>query len=883
MNGLSATQVAESRARYGSNVLTPPQRESLWKKLAEKFTEPLIVILLVAGVMSVGIACYNYFGSTPDHGRASLFFEPVGIFIAVLLATLIAFYFEVKAEKEFSVLNQVDDDAPVTVIRATEGPDGTLVGNTTTVPRRDVVVGDIIVLATGDEVPADARLLEATSLHIDESTLTGEPVAEKYVIDADAEMSGATCALSGASGTLSGVSGADQSSGTVAAGAKGDETFPANHVMRGTKVMEGHGIAQVFAVGDATENGRVYEAAQIDTSVKTPLDEQLERLAKVITQISYIVAILLIVGRTLVFFFNHDVSFASAEGLMPLFQNFLESFMLAVALIVCAVPEGLPMAVSLCLALSMRRMMKTNNLVRRMHACETMGATTVICTDKTGTLTQNRMQVVEATSTIPAELIAACSTAELDFTCSSPVPVGNPTEGALLLWLWGQGIDYRPLRSSAHVVDEEPFTTERKYMSVIVRTSEGENVRYVKGAPEIVFGMCASAPLSAEAFTAQVTEFQRRGMRTLAFAIERNPDPEAATKDSTSLEYLATVAIADPIRDDVPAAVQECRDAGIRVIIVTGDSPATATEIGRQIGITSPDDIVARARPLDKRDLVERLQREGHVVAVTGDGTNDAPALNAAHVGLSMGDGTSVAKEASDITILDNSFASITRAVMWGRSLYRNIQRFVLFQMTVCVIACTVVLVGAFTGTESPLTVTQMLWVNLIMDTFAAMALASLPPSAAVMKDKPRSRKAFIITRPMWQAIVGGGLALAVILAGVLFMLNGAITVPFVGGGDSLVESGESTASLFFTLFVFVQFWNLFNAGAFATHRSALHLFRARGFVGIASVILVGQVIIVTFGGQMFQVTPLSLGEWLFAFASTSLVLWIGELLRLKR
>lgn len=826
----------------------------MWRKLAAKFKEPLIVILLVAGVMSVGIACYNYYGATADHGHLSVFFEPLGIFVAVLLATLIAFYFEVKAEKEFSVLNQVSDDEPVQVIRATLGDDGLLHGNTTIIPRRDVVVGDIIILSTGDEVPADAILLEAVSLHVDESSLTGEPVAEKYVLPESTEV--------------------ENTPETTTSAQNDGETFPANHVMRGTKVMEGHAVARVFAVGDATENGRVFEAAQIDTSVVTPLDEQLARLALVITRISYVIAILLIVGRSCVFLLNNGTS-----DLLALFQNFLESFMLAVALIVCAVPEGLPMAVSLCLALSMRRMMKTNNLVRRMHACETMGATTVICTDKTGTLTQNCMQVVDTTSAIPAELIAACSTARLDFSAATPIAVGNPTEGALLLWLWQHGIDYRPLRTAVEVIDEEPFTTERKYMSVTIRQGDGCVVRYVKGAPEIVFAMCAESPMTHAEFTAQVTEFQRRGMRTLAFASSRVVEASEATEMSSApISFLGVVAIADPIRVDVPAAIKTCHDAGIRVIIVTGDSQATATEIGRQIGITSSDDIIARARPLDKRDLVERLQREGHVVAVTGDGTNDAPALNAAHVGLSMGDGTSVAKEASDITILDNSFASITRAVMWGRSLFRNIQRFVLFQMTVCVIACSVVLVGAFTGQDSPLSVTQMLWVNLIMDTFAAMALASLPPSEAVMKEKPRSRSSFIINRPMWSAILGGGFALALILTAVLFCIEGTVPLSLCGVQHFIDQLPEG---YFFTLFVFVQFWNLFNAGAFATGRSALHLFKAQGFVGIASVILIGQVLIVSCGGQMFHVAPHSLLQWAVAFALTSIVLWVGEILRL--
>lgn len=861
--GLSAAEVAESRAHFGSNVLTPPEKESVWKKLGEKFAEPLIVVLLVAGFFSIGIACYNYYGATDHHGQFSVFLEPVGIFVAILLATVISFYFELKAEKEFSVLNQVNDEELVMVIRD---------GNSCEIPKRDVVVGDILLLSTGQEIPADAELLESTSLHIDESTLTGEPVCVKSVRPEDKDP---------------------------------EATFPTNHVMRGTTVMEGHGVAKVFAVGDATENGKVYEAAQIDNSVKTPLDEQLERLAKYITQFSYVIAVVLIAGRLAIYFVGNYGHY----DWLTVFELLLNSFMVAVALIVCAVPEGLPMAVSLCLALSMRRMLKTNNLVRKMHACETMGATTVICTDKTGTLTQNRMQVCDAdfevsrTDDLINEGIAVNSTAQLDFSGAAPRPLGNPTEGALLLWLHQRGVDYRTIRENVEVLEEVPFSTERKYMAVTVRSEafHGKVIRYVKGAPEIVFGLCNDTYIPHEELEWKLRGYQQQGRRTLGFAYE---------VDGQGLTFMGVVAIADPVREDVPPAVGECLKAGIKVTIVTGDTMGTAREIGRQIGIfeavnddldhhciTGPEfaaltdeelaervldlRIIARARPMDKRRLVEALQQKGQVVAVTGDGTNDAPALNAAHVGLSMGDGTSVAKEASDITIIDNSFSSIARAVMWGRSLYRNIQRFVLFQMTVCVIAVVVVLIGAFTGKESPLTVTQMLWVNLIMDTFAAMALASLPPTPKVMKEKPRRRTSFIISTPMWWNIIGVGALLATLLVGLLVAmengyLNGLLGYDYGMAGD-MNRHGQS---FFFTVFVMIQFWNLFNAAAFMTGRTAGSLFRAKGFVGIASAIIIGQLIIVLFGGEMFSVEPLSIVEWLVIIGLTSCVLWVGEIIR---
>lgn len=876
--GLTAEQVAESRRLNGSNILTPPKRESLWKKFLHKFSDPLIIILLIAGALSILISCYEYWGIGKD---ASVFFEPIGIFIAIILATGLAFIFEMKADKEFSILNKVNDDEAVRVLRDEA---------VTEIPRRDVVVGDIVFLNTGDEVPADGVLLESVNLTIDESTLTGEPACHKTTDETHFDE---------------------------------EATYPSNTVLRGTKVMEGHGTFRVDKVGDATENGRVFVESQIDNSVKTPLNEQLDRLGRFISVASYAIGALIIAGRCLMYYL--DPSFTSFWSI-DFGSYFLQSLMIAVTLVVVAVPEGLPMAVTLSLAYSMRRMLKTNNLVRKLHACETMGATTVICTDKTGTLTRNQMTVAQADfygdvpDAVIEESIAVNSTAMLNLSGEKPGVIGNPTEGALLLWLNSKGVDYEAIRRDAPKIAELPFTTERKYMaSIVTSAATGKPTLYVKGAPEIVLGLCAqiAGGKSRGEINESLTKLQNQAMRTLGFAVcQLDSADNIITPDGlnvpSDLTFIGVTAISDPVRDDVPDAVKECTDAGIEVKIVTGDTPATAREIGRRISliddtdspdciITGPEfaaltdkqlldradslKIIARARPTDKKRLVEALQTRGHVVAVTGDGTNDAPALKAAHVGLSMGDGTSVAKEASDITIVDNSFASIGRAVMWGRSLYRNIQRFILFQLTVNVAACLIVLVGSFMGTESPLTVTQMLWVNLIMDTFAAMALASLPPSREVMADKPRNRKDFIISRAMRGDIISVGLIFFVILFAILYLFTHAdirtltdILHPRFCAHHNL---SPYELSLFFTIFVFLQFWNMFNARAFMTNHSGLRLKGCGEFEMIAIVIFVGQILIVELGGEFFNVTPLRFSDWCIIVVATSFVLWIGEAIRL--
>lgn len=883
--GLSSAQVEEQRKKYGSNTLTPPERESLWRKFVEKFQDPIIIILLVALALSFGISCFHHF----VHGDSiTVFLEPLGVLLSILVATGVAFYFELKSEREFEVLNQVNEDILYKVYR-----DGQL----QQILKGDIVVGDIITLETGEQIPADGTLLEAISLSVDESSLTGEPVMNKTTRPEDFDE---------------------------------EATYPSNYICRGTTILDGHCLYQVDKVGDATEYGRVFEGVQIDDSVKTPLNHQLDGLARIITRVSYGVASLVILGSIIVYAL--DGGFTNFNWSHAL-EFFLNKIMVAVTVIVVAVPEGLPMSVTLSLAYSMRSMMKTNNLVRKMHACETMGAATVICTDKTGTLTQNRMTIADtsfeadyADSMLLRMSMAVNSTAHLDLSNpNKPEALGNPTEGALLLWLKAEGYDYQALRHQYEVLDQLTFSTERKYMATIVE-HEGHRLLCVKGAPEIVMGLCAMEASKQEAYMQQLLAYQNKAYRTIGFAYKYLDSDICPWSDGRltidGLQFMGVVGISDPVRPDVPEAIKRCMEAGIQVKIVTGDTPGTAKEIGRQIGLwdeTCSDErnlitgvefaamsdeelrtrvqdlrIMSRARPMDKERLVRLLQEAGEVVAVTGDGTNDAPALNRAQVGLSMGDGTSVAKEASDITILDSSFGSITQAVVWGRSLYQNIQRFIVFQMTINVAACLIVLIGAFLGTESPLTVTQMLWVNLIMDTFAALALASLPPNERVMQDKPRRQSDNIIRPDMAKRILSTGLVFVALLFGLMQYFKhydvsnilhfsvgdmGASLFDFSSGTDGLSAYELTTV---FCLFVFLQFWNMFNAKAYRSEGSALvGLSSSRNFLFIAGLIVLGQILITTFGGEMFRVQPLDVTTWLLLFSVTSLVLLVGELLRL--
>ena len=878
--GLTDQEVLQSREKYGANLLTPPKRPSLLKLYLEKFEDPVVRVLLIAAVFSLIISVIE-----------NEYAETIGIIAAILLATGIGFYFEYDANKKFDLLNAVNEETLVKVIRN---------GRIQEIPRKDVVVGDIVVLETGEEIPADGELIEAISLQVNESNLTGEPVINKTIIEADFDE---------------------------------EATYASNLVMRGTTVVDGHGSMKVLRVGDATEIGKVARQSTEQTTEPTPLNIQLTKLANLIGKIGFTVA-----GLAFLIFFIKDVvlyfDFGALNGWhdwLPVLERTLKYFMMAVTLIVVAVPEGLPMSVTLSLALNMRRMLATNNLVRKMHACETMGAITVICTDKTGTLTQNLMQVHEPNfyglkdggkltdddiSRLIAEGISANSTAFLEETGKGEKSkgVGNPTEVALLLWLNSQKRNYLELREGARVLDQLTFSTERKFMATLVKSPLiGKKVLYIKGAPEIVLGKCKEVILDGRrvdsveyrsTVEAQLLGYQNMAMRTLGFAFrlveDNEPDDCVALVSENNLNFLGVVAISDPIRPDVPAAVAKCQSAGIGIKIVTGDTPGTATEIARQIGLWKPEDternritgvafaelsdeealdrvmdlkIMSRARPTDKQRLVQLLQQKGAVVAVTGDGTNDAPALNHAQVGLSMGTGTSVAKEASDITLLDDSFNSIGTAVMWGRSLYKNIQRFIVFQLTINFVALLIVLLGSIVGTELPLTVTQMLWVNLIMDTFAALALASIPPSESVMNDKPRRSTDFIISKAMQHNIFGVGTLFLVVLMAMIYYFTNA------DGGMTVQR-----LTIFFTFFVMLQFWNLFNARVFGTTDSAFKgLTKSYGMELIVLAILGGQFLIVQFGGAVFRTEPLDWQTWLIIIGSSSLVLWIGELIRLVK
>ena len=836
--GLSAAEVLISREEHGQNVLTPPKRPSMWRLYLEKYEDPMVRILLVAAVVSLILAFVK-----------QDFLETVGIIAAVVLATTVGFYFERDAARKFDVLTQLGEEQPVKVIRD---------GRVQEIARRDVVVGDIVMVETGDEIPADGQLLEAIDLQVDESSLTGEAMTTKEVRGERSEVSG-------------------------------EEAYAKDQLLRSSMVMSGSGLYGVTAVGDETEIGHVARQSTEITGVKTPLNIQLDRLAKLISKVGIGLS-----AAAFVVFLVHDIlsnELWRTTDYVGMTEVVLKYFMMAVTLIVMAVPEGLPMAVTLALALNMRRMLKSNNLVRKLQASETMGAVTCICTDKTGTLTENRMTVAEMQTIDPTgetrrhEQPSAIAMA-IALNTTATHDVGNPTEQALLRWLVAQGVDYQQLRETHPITAREPFSTERKYMS----TTVGDTI-YIKGAPEIVMAMCEMTDEERQQAEAQLAEWQQHAMRTLAIA--------AGSRFMVNgLRLLAIVAISDPLRKEVPSAIRQCGQAGIDVKIVTGDTTATALEIAQQCGITESGNhgttesitgaefaalsdnealqmvkslkVMSRARPTDKQRLVALLQQRGEVVAVTGDGTNDAPALNRAHVGLSLGSGTSVAKEASDITLIDDSFRSIVHAVMWGRSLYKNIQRFIFFQLVVNVTALLLVLCGAFVGTEMPLTITQILWVNLIMDTFAAMALASLPPSREVMQEKPRSQDAFIITRPMIRGIG--------IIGGLFFVVTFALLYYF----ERIAGVDPKELTIFFCIFVMLQWWNLFNAKQLGSSYSAFRrLWACRGFLFVLAMVLAGQWLIVTFGGKMFRTVPLEWPCWGWIILGTSPVLWVGEVYRL--
>lgn len=854
--GLTSEQVEASRRQHGRNLLTPPKRPSIWRLYAEKYKDPIIRILLIAALLSLGIGIYE-----------NEYVETIGILVAVFLATTIGFYFEYDAQKKFDILNALGQEELVTVIRNSQALQ---------VPRSELVVGDVVILEQGVEIPADGLLLEAINLQVNESSLTGEPICHKTTDEAHFDR---------------------------------EATYPSNRVLRSSMVVDGHGCMKVDAVGDETEIGHVARHATTFTDIETPLNQQLNRLSKLINKVAFTISLLVFVAGT-----SHGL-YVYFQELMPgqpidwaiMAATLLKWFMVTVTLIVMAVPEGLPMAVTLSLALNMRRMLRTNNLVRKLHACETMGAVTVICTDKTGTLTQNRMEVADIQSDhhfeeLLAENMAVNSTALLE-EGSEGQGIGNPTECALLLHLRKNGKNYSEYREKAPLTSQLTFSTERKYMATLVTSSVNQRrMLYVKGAPEVILELCQISTDQQQQIEAILKEYQAGAMRTLAFAHREIGENEGtdclalARQGRLTLEGIC--AIMDPVRPEVPSAVKNCHDAGIHVKMVTGDNAGTAIEIAKRIGLWTESDreeqvitgaafaalsdeealnriasikVMSRARPMDKQRFVKLLQEKGAVVAVTGDGTNDVPALNRAQVGLSMGSGTSIAKEASDITLIDDSFRSIATAVMWGRSLYKNIQRFLAFQLTISLTALAISMVGSFLDTDIPLTVTQILWINLIVDTFASLALSTIPPSADVMKEQPRKSSDFILSRFVKKSVgITAGIFFAVLL-GILFYFN--------RWGNNTISLHDLT--VFFTFFVMLQFWNLMNARVLGSYQSAFsQLFNCKGLLFVMSMILVGQILIVEFGGKVFRTEPLDITTWGMIVACSSLVLWIGEIVR---
>ncbi len=828
-SGLQSSQVEELRKTYGANAMTPPVRESLWKQYLQKFDDPIIKILLLAVTISLIVSLV----------QGSGFLDTIGIIVAILLATGIAFFNEYRSSREFDILNAHRDDMGVKAIRD---------GHPTSVPSRDIVVGDLILLEAGDAVPADGWLSISDDLNSDESAFTGESEPVRKDIQ--------------------------------------------SRVLKGSFVTAGKGRMIAAAVGDSAQMGLIAASLGIDHATQTPLEHKLEALAGIISKFGYAMAVL--ICGTL---FIRGLMFGEVTGLnIETANHILHYVMLAVVIVVAAVPEGLPMSVALSLSLAMRKMTKANCLVRRLIACETIGSATTVCTDKTGTLTKNQMEVVASSAGNPVRpenlpgtpsewitLTAAVNgTAHLEEREGRVIVIGNSTEGALNRWLRQHKLDYQQLRAETTVTKQYLFDGKRKRMSTVV-TLEGNPYLLVKGAPEIISGLCTVKP-----DLGGVSELASRAMRTLAFAHKMIIDGD---ESETGLTWDGYVGIRDPLRDDIAASVASCQSAGIRVRMVTGDNPETARAIARDAGILQQGtvvtgtefrtltedqqvtaaqelDVMARAEPMDKLLLVTALQKTGAVVAVTGDGTNDAPALKHADVGLAMGiAGTEVAREASDIILLDDSFGSITNAVLWGRSLYENIQRFLLFQLTINFSACLLIFIASLMGFPEPFTIIQILWINIIMDTLAAFALCSEAPHAGLMKHRPIPHDAKIISPFMW---------ISIIVTGAFFIIGGMLQIAtgFLGG-----TTAAEINTVFFAAFIIAAVWNGINCRALDGKMPAFFRGNPTFFV-VMGVIVLAQILIIQYGGMIFGTVPLSLHQWIVIVIATASVLVIGLLLR---
>ncbi len=836
IQGLTDAEVLSSREKHGLNLLTPPKEVPWWKLYLEKFKDPIIVILLVATAISLafGIIEGNYT-------------ESIGIIAAVLIATGVGFWREYDAKKKFDAMKSDKDYEPVKVRRN---------GVVVEITKDHVVVGDIAILSAGDEIPADIELFKAIDMKVAESAMTGESVAvPKYPIDEAYTGSG----------------------------------FAPNLLLRGTTIESGLGEGVVIKVGDETEIGKTTIQASEETDNKTPLEEKLGELAGKITTAAFLVAGLMFIILNLVHwdfaFGDHAFSWSMSTLLTEV--GFL---MGAIVVIIVAVPEGLPLSVTLALAFSMKTMANENNLVKKMHACETIGAVNVIFTDKTGTLTQNCMTVVdvdvrEEDKDVLNLVGAVNSTA--NWSNASRV-LGNPTEAAILKHM-GHDLSER-LRSEYRILSCIPFSSAYKYMVTQAQNEESkEEIILIKGAPEVIARI-----IRYDKYLGEVSTQQARGRRAISAAIINSKDYNAVKESLESgnplddCTYIGTWFIEDPVRSDVPDAIRKCYGAGIDVVMMTGDNLRTGTEIGRQAGfkdiwaieakdfweaVKNPQNgreypnVIARCTPTNKLDILKWAKDKDYVCAMTGDGVNDSPSLNHADVGIAMGSGTSVAKEAADIILLDDAFPSIVTGVKWGRSLYKNIKNFLFFQLSINVSACLIAVFGPLVGVEMPFTVIQFLWINLVMDSLAAIALTSEPADERVLSEKPRDRRQFIIDKSLAKSIFGFGIFVWILCT---FVLWGMKHTEFLSKIDLTV---------FFASYMVINLWNMFNARVIGKNKSVFSGLKSNyKFTGILLFILAVTILLVQFGGEVFQTHPLSWKTWLTIILVTSPVMIVREI-----
>ena len=894
--GLSEKQIAQNQKKYGKNQFSPGEKISLGKKILEALKEPMIFILLIAALITIGMNIYKQ-----SQGLHAEFTESIGILVAITISVSIKVIMEGRSEKAFETLNNINEDIKVKVLRN---------GIIQYIYKKDVVVGDIIKIETGAKVPADGRLIDSLQLKVDESMLTGESIAvnknfEQTITNAK----------------------------TVLSERK-------NMVFAGTFITYGQGTVIITSVGDKTEMGNIASELKHPVSKSTPLQEKLDKLARSITTFGVIASILILFYELFKIYISNNLSFDTVQN----------AFMVSVALIVAAVPEGLPTIVAMTLALNIIKMAKSNALVRKLIACETIGCINVICSDKTGTLTKNQMTVIDIWNNgkliNPSDLknrflienFTINSTADITIKDGNVKFIGNPTECSLLkafsdtvcsvspkqctyyeqsnsicggqcekyTYKNDDYISYTDIRNSSNIIFQYPFSSDKKSMTTVILVDKLYKV-YSKGSPEKIISLCSTIIINnkIELFTDELREkvnneiikLQQEAKRILAFShndINTGYDDWNKSQDKveSNMIFDGFVSIADPLRDDVYEAVEKCKKSGISLKILTGDNIVTATSIAKQLNIVNKDSIIieaqqidemsneellkildkiiliARSKPLTKMRIVNLLKKHGNVVAVTGDGINDAPALKNADVGIAMGiTGTEVSKEASDIILLDDSFSTIVKAVEWGRGIYENFQRFIQFQLTVNLVAVLTVFVCEMFGLPVPFTTIQLLWVNLIMDGPPALSLGLESLRNHLMEQEPVKRDTNIITRNMLFRIIINGVF-------IVFMIMLLINKQILGG-----TQGQQS-SIIFTTFVMFQLFNSFNSRELGNESIFTNLLKNKPMLWIIGATFFVQILITQFGGQIFKTAPLSISMWLRIIAYSFSVVAFSEVIR---